>query len=106
MRPATPIPDALRDRLGAARETLDVDIQWVEQGDPRCYGRQFGFWIVTAAPYGWREQLAAYRASVPVCGVGPPPVPCPAWVQIEGADLERSLLYVLDAAERRWPLVN
>jgi len=59
VRPNTPISDDLRDRLDAARETLDVDIEWVEQGDPCCYGRQFGFWVVTAAPSDWREQIAA-----------------------------------------------
>lgn len=103
MRPATPIPDDLRDRLDAAREFLDFEIEWVEKGDPRCYGRQFGFWVVTAAPYGWREQLAAWRASRPVCGIEPPPAPCPMWVRMEWPDLAHTLRRVMDEAERKWP---
>jgi hypothetical protein len=99
------ISSDLRDRLDAAREELDVDIQWFERGDPRCCGRDFGFWHICVGPYGWRDtavrQAEWARTHLSYGRVNPELVNAPHHCIAEGWDLSRCLEMALHTAEQQ-----
>ncbi len=105
MRPPECIPSDLRDRLDAAREELDVDVEWVERGDPRCMGRDFGYWRVRAGRYGWREMDArrqAWRDGNYGVTMDPSiPPDAPSACTAEGTGLAECIVAALDLAEKQ-----
>ena len=96
------LPQALRDRLDAARERLDVTIDRVETGDRRSHGRAFAFWEVMAGPIGWRDRppldlSPGVRPGTPEsAGRGP--------CTVEATDLAVAVTGCLDMADRMWPV--
>ena len=96
MRPTDLIPSNVRDRLDAAREHLHVTIEWIERGDARCCGRDFGFWCVMTGPDGWQHRPKRehrYGEPSPIEERGP----CTA----EWTDLAATIKSALDLAEKR-----
>ncbi|CAG0995392.1 hypothetical protein PHYC_02529 [Phycisphaerales bacterium] len=94
MPPPALVNAAVAARLAEAREHLRVEAEWVEPPDPRCHGRQFGFWRVQAGPKDvpwFRPDPNAHRA-VPTDRPGP----CIA----EGRDLSQVTSLALDGATR------
>jgi hypothetical protein len=98
VRPSDVISSELRDRLDAARDYLDITIEWHERGSPHCHGRDFGFRRIMAGPAGWpqrpkREYRYGDRRDEVEDG------PC----IVEWDRLDRVIERALDHAERRWP---
>jgi hypothetical protein len=98
VRPIDLIPSDLRDRLDAAREYLDISIEWFDEGAPECCGRAGGFWRVRAGPAGWPQRPRReyrYGERRDQTEDGP--------LSVEWHRLGAVIAKALDAAERRWP---
>jgi hypothetical protein len=97
VRPSDVISSELRDRLDAARDYLDITIEWHDADSPLCRGRVGGFWRVCAGPAGWpwrpaREYRYGERRNEVEDG------PC----IVEWDRLAAVIARALDEGERRW----
>ena len=100
--PKVELPQDLRDRLTAAADHLDIRREWIERGDPRCHGRDFGFWRVECGLYGWPERRAAHPAPKP--GLASPAMPMrDSVLTVEAPDLALAIAVTLEHAAKRWP---
>lgn len=97
MRPSELIPSDLRDHLDAARDYLDITIEWFDRGSPECRGRDFGFWRMCAGPLGWPQRPKRE------CRYGERREPEDGPCITEGYGLANVIRMALDHAERRWP---
>lgn len=98
MRPTDVIPSDLRDRLDAARDHLDITVEWFGRGSPECHGRDFGFWRVRAGPAGWPQRPKReyrYGERRDEAEDGP--------LGVEWPRLDEVIVRALDQADRRWP---
>lgn len=100
--PRVTLSETMLERLTAAADHLEIHRHWVERGDPRCAGRDFGFWQIQVGLHGWPERVAA-RPPAPL-GLAAPAYDIREGVlTVEAADLDLGLGVALDAARKRWP---
>jgi hypothetical protein len=100
--PAVELTEDLRDRLTAAADHLEIHREWVERGDVRCNGRDFGFWSVRIGLHGWQDRIAAI--SDPLPGYAPQAISVrDGALTVEGRDLAETLRMALNTARERWP---
>jgi hypothetical protein len=95
------LPQDALDLLAIGRRYYDVVVEWVPKGDPRCYGRAFGFWCVEAGPPGWESRRKEIqRLSLPVPAT-PDRSEGPA--SCEWIEPRETIRKALTMARQQWP---